>query len=178
MSERVCLMCMCVLSTPRNSISTMLSCLLPLICPKAKAIEFIKAAPRPIFFKNRKCHTVLPAPKQIYTCKRSALTAELQQRMAEVNWVKCQRLNEVFYTDTKGCRNASETHKRIIHRPSYGHKCTPVCRAFVVCLFVKFVRTICFLKQTRPFSNSQALFGDSSHTKESFWLLRMSQTGQ
>lgn len=58
--------------------------------------------------------------------------------------------------------------KRIIHCPSYCHKCTPVCRAFVGCLFVKFVRTICFLKQTHPFSNSQALFGDSSHTKESF----------
>lgn len=84
------------------------------------------------------------------------------------NWVKCQRLNEALYTDTKGCRNTSEPRKRIIHCPSYCHKRTPVCRAFVVCLFVKFVGTICFLKQTRPFSNSQALFGDSLHTKESF----------
>lgn len=171
-------MCVCVLSIPRNSISTMLSCLLPLICPKAQAAKFIMA----VFFVRQKVPHSSPRPQtntvHVQEVCSHCRAAAKDDRGNVLNWVKCQRLNEAFYRDTKGCRNASEPRKRIIHHPSYCHKCTPVCRSFVVCLFVKFVCTICFLKQTRPFFKLTGLVWWFITHEGKFWLLQMSQTEQ
>lgn len=164
---------LCVCAHPEydcvTHISTFRSCLLSLCCLHGQSNKVDKSP----FFKHSSLENQVGRFwKQIIHVPSASWDERWQRKWDELSSASSPY---VSLRDTKGCREAAEP---LQSRLSFWHQRAPGYSAIVVCLFVKFKRTVSFFKlDTSLLSLTGLVFWFIQHEGE-FWLLQMSRTGQ